>query len=474
MSSAIATVAYIVLVLGLFWLDRNPKVRTSSALWIPVVWLLLASSRSVAQWLTTGQQVGPMPSADQYAMEGSLIDRIVYTGLLVIGLILLINRRKQVGRILQANGPVLVFFGYCAVSLLWSDYPDVAFKRWTKALGDLVMVLVVVSDREPYAAVKRLLSRLTFLLIPFSVLFIKYYPELGKGYGRWDYKSIYTGVTTNKNSLGVICLFLGAASLWRFLAAYHEPRSAPRSRQLLAHGIILAMVFWLFWMANSMTSLSCFLLAAIVMIAASSRAVFRRPAIVPILITAILLVSVVVLLLGLDPGILRTMGRDPTLTDRTEIWSTILASAGNPWVGTGFESFWLGPRLQKIWSSFSWQPFEAHNGYIEIYLNLGWTGIALLALVLATGYRTVMAAWRRQHPASSLMLAYFVIALIYNFTEAAFFRMMAPAWIFLLLAITAIPQRLPPATRKFLHHLPPAQDRAEVAASAAVAAEEFV
>lgn len=474
MPPLIATAVYIVLILGLFWLDRDRKARTSAALWIPVTWLLLASSRSLAQWIMVGQPTGPMPPADQYAMEGSPIDRIVYTGLLAIGLIVLATRGRQIGRILRANGPILLFFGYCALSLLWSDYPDVAFKRWTKALGDLVMVLVVVSDREPYAAIKRLLSRLTFLLIPVSVLLIKYYPEIGKGYGRWDYQAVYTGVTTNKNALGAICLFLGAASLWRFLSAYREPRSGSRKRQLVAHGVILVMVFWLFWMANSMTSLSCFLLAAIVMMAASSKAVFRKPIIVPIFVGAILLVSVGVLLLGQYPGILQTMGRNSTLTDRTEIWSTILSSAGNPLVGTGFESFWLGPRLQKIWASFSWQPFEAHNGYLEIYLNLGWMGIVLLALVLAIGYRTVMAAWRRKQPASSLMLAYFVVALIYNFTEAAFFRMMAPAWIFSLLAITAIPQRSTLADRRLLHQLPTRPGRAELPVSAAVVTEESV
>ena len=86
------------------------------------------------------------------------------------------------------------------------------------------------------------------------------------------------------------------------------------------------------------------------------------------------------------------MGRNPTLTDRTEVWSVILNQAGNPWVGTGFESFWLGPRLDRIWSIYSWHPGEAHNGYIEIYLNLGWTGLVLLAVVIATGYRTVIAA----------------------------------------------------------------------------------
>ena len=73
------------------------------------------------------------------------------------------------------------FSSTALVSLLWSDFPDVAFKRWTKALGDLVMVLVVLSDREPISAVKRLFSRTEFLLIPLSVLLIKYYPTLGRG-----------------------------------------------------------------------------------------------------------------------------------------------------------------------------------------------------------------------------------------------------------------------------------------------------
>lgn len=48
------------------------------------------------------------------------------------------------------------------------------------------------------------------------------------------------------------------------------------------------------------------------------------------------------------------------------------------------------------------------------------------------------------------MLAYFVIGIIFNFTEAAFFRIMHPVWFVLLLAITRIPdvqrpRQLPPS-----------------------------
>ena len=150
-----------------------------------------------------------------------------------------------------------------------------AFKRWTKALGDLVMVLVVLSDREPSAAFERLLAWASFLLIPLSVLIIKYYPVIGRGYDRWDGRAFYTGVTLNKNTLGSICLLFGLASVWRLLIAYQDRKGTARTRRLLAHGVILVMVLWLFWMANSMTSLSCFLIGIVLLLVGNLRAVVQ-------------------------------------------------------------------------------------------------------------------------------------------------------------------------------------------------------
>jgi exopolysaccharide production protein ExoQ len=470
MPPGIATTVYALLILGLFWLDRDRKVRTSGALWIPVIWVSIACSRSVAQWLLLS---APLESPDQL-LEGNPIDRLVYTVLMAVGLIVLFNRRRQVGRLLRANGPILLFFLYCALSLLWSDYPDVAFKRWTKALGDMVMVLVVLSDREPYIALKRLLARSAYILIPSSILLIKYFPNLARAYDKWDGLTHYLGVTTNKNTLGAICLLFGLGSAWRFLAAYQDKGSTGRIRLLIAHGAILAMVLWLFQITNSMTSLSCFLLGSGLLLAMNYRSVVGRPAVLQILVLVVILVCASVLFLGLDPSILAAMGRSPTLTDRTEVWHLLLSVAGNPLFGTGFESFWLGPRLQKVWSVYSWQPLEAHNGYIEVFLNLGWTGVLLLAIVIATAYRTVMVAWRRNSPMASLCLAYFVVGVIYNFTEAAFFRMMTPVWIFFLLAITRLPElphsNVPTSEQESLQH----QYLADLPANRGNVSEEIV
>jgi O-antigen ligase len=116
----------------------------------------------------------------------------------------------------------------------------------------------------------------------------------------------------------------------------------------------------------------------------------------------------------------------------------------NPLVGTGFESFWLGSRLEKMWSIYWWHPNEAHNGYLEVYLTLGWIGIALFAVFLIAGYRNIIAGFRRDPDIARLKLAFFVIVLIYNFTESAI-RETNPIWIMLLLAIVAVPEVLAPA-----------------------------
>ena len=94
----IATFIFIVGILGLFFLNRDPEEKTSKALWIPVVWLLIIGSRPVSVWL----QMAPPSSADQY-LDGSPLDRNVYIGLLALGLIVLFNRRTAVAKLLRSN-----------------------------------------------------------------------------------------------------------------------------------------------------------------------------------------------------------------------------------------------------------------------------------------------------------------------------------------------------------------------------------
>jgi exopolysaccharide production protein ExoQ len=431
MSPQVATALCFAFILGLFWIARDKATRTSMALWIPVIWLSIASSRMVSQWLLMTP-----PSETSPLLDGSPLDRNILTSLLAAGLAVLLSRGRKTLELLRANWPILLFCSYCAASMLWSDFPQVAFRRWIKSLGDLIMVMVVLTEEDPNAAVKRLLARVTIVLFPLSILLIKYYGELGRTYSYGDWQPIFTGVTADKNMLGMICLLLGLATVWRLIGLL---RSRPRKyRQVMAFLVILSMGLWLLKMARSSTALACFMLGVTTLLAME---LFVRGQRVRVhLITSGLIC--VALLVALFPDLytlaVESFGRKTNLTGRTELWALLLTMDANPILGTGFESFWLGDRLQRIWQVYWWHPNESHNGYLETYLNLGWVGLALLVNVICFGYKNIIASLRQSAETTGLRFAYLLVVPLYNFSEAAF-RTFNPVWICFLLAVVAAP-----------------------------------
>jgi len=434
-----ATFVFALGICGLFWLDRDRNARTSIALWLPAIWLMIAGSRPVSTWL----QMAPPKLPESY-VEGSPFDRAVYTGLLLVGLVVLFRRQKGVLRFLRVNWPLALFVFYCAVSIAWSDFPEVAVKRWIKSIGDYVMILIVLTDADPFAALKRVLARAGFVLLPLSVLVIKYYPDIGRAYAaHWEGTAYFVGVAADKNMLGMACLVFGLSSWWRFLREFQCERAERKKGSLIAHGALVAMTVWLFWMANSMTSLACFVMASALLVVTSSPRIVRRRMLVHVFVAFVLTFCFCVLFLNVGSFLLTAVGRNPTLTGRTDLWATLIALAPNPLLGAGFESFWLGPRLEKLWSIYWWQPNESHNGYLEVYLNLGWLGVAFFAGAVLAGYRNAIGLLKTDPDSGRLRLAYLVVGLAYNLTEAAI-RTADLMWLAFLLALIAVPKATVP------------------------------
>jgi exopolysaccharide production protein ExoQ len=438
MSPLISALVFFFAILTLFKLDAEPKSRTSPALWLSVAWLLINGSRPLTAWFESSSLV----LSAQNLEEGNPLDRNVYLVILIAAVIVLIGRRARVAKILRANRAIPLFLFYCAVSIAWSDYSFVSFKRWIKLVGDFAMVLIVLTDPDRSSAIKRVLTRVAFILIPVSVLLIKYYPELAIYYDPWTGRRMVSGVAVDKNMLGMTCLVFGLGVFFQVFSLYLDKKNRVRTRRLIAQGIVLAMVFWLFNQADSMTSFSCFIMGSVVVAAMSVFKMTRKPGMVHLLVGGLIGASFSTLFLHIGSGALETMGRNPTLTGRTEIWAGLLQFSGNPLIGTGFDSFWLGTRLQRIWAAGGqlYGINESHNGYLETYLNLGWIGVALLAVFIVAGYRDIIRSLR-QDPDTRIRLAFFVVAVIYNFTEAAF-RATCSIWFVFVLATTAVPSLL--------------------------------
>jgi exopolysaccharide production protein ExoQ len=138
---------------------------------------------------------------------------------------------------------------------------------------------------------------------------------------------------------------------------------------------------------------------------------------------------------GLSDLFFQLLGKDRTFTDRTLVWQDCLQIHINPILGAGFESFWLGDRLKTMWAKWDWRPNEAHNGYLETYLNLGVLGVAiLLALLLATFWKARRELLTNFH-FGRYRVGFLFALLIYNWTEASF-KALHPMWfVFYIIAL---------------------------------------
>ncbi len=361
-----------------------------------------------------------MGTAAQAFEEGNSLDRTVFFVLILLAIGILISRSFNWGDFIFRNISLVAFILFALVSVLWSEAPFVSFKRWYRDLGNYVVILVVLSDPHPLEAICTLLRRLCYLLITLSIVFIKYFPQLGKHYSEWTGVAEYAGVATSKNMLGVLCLVSGIFFFWDTVTRWSDRKERRMKRIIIVNFAFMAMTLWLLNLANSATSRVCLAIGVMVIVAARSGWAKRHPGLLKTLIPASFCLYLI-LAFGFDINgdLAGAVGRDPTLTDRTFIWKLVLSMHTNPLVGAGYESFWLGRRLQRIWE-LSGPINESHNGYLEVYLNLGFIGVFLLVGFLITSYRNMCQQLISLPAIASLNIAVWTVMLFYNITEAAF------------------------------------------------------
>jgi len=417
MPPQLALLAWAGFVFFLFWRETRQPSHVSRALWIPLIWVLITGSRFVSQWLEIW---GLMPGGGGGDPgEGSPLDALVFLALIVAGFMVLRRRQVKLSVLLRNNWWLAAFFIYCFLAVTWSDFPFVALKRWIKVLGHPIMALVVLTDPDPDEAFRRLFKRAAYVLITGSLLCIKYFPGIGRGFDGWTGQAFNQGVNLNKNELGYVCMLTGLFFVWNFLqAGRYTDRKLRRDERLLSAGF-LVLIVWLLDMSDSATSLVCAVAGIGMMVVLGWRWINKR-FLGTYIVAGVLLFGIAESVFGVYENTLKMLGRNVTLTDRTEVWKDVLELTEDPILGAGFESFWLGERLEKMWAKWPWHPTQAHNGYIETYINLGAVGVVLLILLAVGTFKKIQRMLLWDFEFGRLRMGFLVAILIYNYTEAAF------------------------------------------------------
>ena len=439
MPPKIAALLSILLILYLFWVDRKKNEGVSKAIWIPSIWMFISGSRFVSHWINLGRPV----MSEGSSMEGSPLDRVVFMFLILAGIMILKRRKLNWNELLTKNTWIWLFFLFGVISIYWSDYPFVSFKRWIKSLGTVIMALVIITEERPSQAVGVILKRLAFVLLPLSILFIKYYPLLGRAYN-WMGMPMFTGVAGQKNGLGAICLLSSIYFSWELLLNRRYCNESGQRLHYSIYIIIIPMIVWLLYKANSATSLACVVVVICLFLLSRLPAVTQKPhRILFIGIAFIFVFGTLELFFDVKDTVIVMLGRRPDLTTRVPMWKDLLTMAGNPIIGVGYESFWLGARQDMIKNLWGYSN-QAHNGYLEVYLNLGVIGLFIVTAWILTGVIKVAHLLSIDYPVAILRLSFIVVAVLYNITEATLDGV-SNIWLLLFLGIMEIG---PPIQRK--------------------------
>jgi O-antigen ligase len=430
LSPRLALFLTLALIVFLFRRDIREKPNVSGALWLPLLWMVLICSRGFTGWLNI---FGLHVSGGSSVEEGSPLDACCYLAMAIAGFCVLCKRQVNLSEIVWNNGWLIAFFLYCFISIAWSDFPFISFKRYTKIFGHPIMALIVLTEPDPEEALRRLMKRCAYVVVPVSILWIKYYPHLGRSVSPWGFM-MNKGIAIHKNMLGADCLILGFFFFWYWLQTWRTERNTRRRNELRLIAGFLIGIAWLLRQAHSATSTICLFVAILMVLFVGIRSI-NKNFIGTYMLAALVLIGAAELSFGISGELSETLGRGSELSGRKVLWTALLGLNTNPILGTGFESFWLGERLQQLEGIFYFIPNEAHNGYLEIYLDLGLIGLFLLIGLFVTTFWKIRLELFRNFEWARYRLGFLAAVLLYNWTEAAFRTFNPICFVFYLIAI---------------------------------------
>jgi O-antigen ligase len=432
-------------VIAIAWLlrrDARERIGVSPATWLVVAWIVIHGTRPVTSWFATTEH----PLLPQSYDEGNAVEALVNLGLIVGGLLVLGGRRVRLAEVIKANRVLMIVYLFWLLSMLWSDYPVITLKRWIKDVGNIVMALVVLSGWDPGETIRAICVRCAYVVIPLSAVLIRFYPGVGRAYVGYDSSErMYVGVTANKNALGVLVFVLALFVLWDVLEVRRRRRAG--MSVLAARAAVLVMCWYLLIVADSVTSLIGAAIGSALLLVFGISWIKRRPARLEMLaVSAVMLLLVLDWAVDVRETLIRSLGRDLTLTTRTEVWPLLMRYQENPLLGAGFNSFWAGERLMLSYERLG-GIIQAHNGYLETYLNGGWLGVGLLLALVAASYWRIRISLRQGQGEAAMRFVILVVAIIYNYSEASFFKV-GPLWLVTILAMMEYRARARPVMER--------------------------
>lgn len=370
-------------------------------------------------------------------------------GVYVVAAVLLVARWKRLIRVTVHAQLLWFLIGTCLISVLWSSAPDLTTRRGVALVGTTLFG-VYFGTRFSMEEQLRLLGWTLTISGVLSVLFVFGLPEYGISSA--PHQGAWRGVFVHKNVLGRV-MVLGTMVFVLFATTTRRYWWLAWGGFLLCAGLVL--------FSTSKTAL--LILVALMAVYALCRILrWHYSVAAPFLIATVALGTYIALWVGSNfEPVLDALGKDATLTGRTVLWDAVRDMIRErPWFGYGYSGFWLGWEgpSAEVWYETGWEPPHSHNGYLDLWLALGFVGLLLFLLGFAWWYFRASTWIIRERAVEALWPVMFLtFMLLYNITESAILIHNSIFWVLYVSTVLSMivqPERQmrPSRQHRSLHH----------------------
>lgn len=358
--------------------------------------------------------------------EGSTVRQYVWSLVFLVSILVLLFHKKKAIQTINTIEPLFwVLLAYAGVSIAWSPYPFISFKRYFQLAGVVLIGVAACAVKSTDKDIVDIIRAPLTVLLSISWVIVWLWPDQGL-----DNDNAWRGFMSHKNQLGQLGLL--TAIIWFFSVRL---RSTPRLISVLFISMALLTVLF----SHSSTNLIVILLVA--------AWIFLKNVSLRGLKPLLLATATVLLLVGLFAAVVvgvpspetvtdflfESVGRESSLTGRTHLWGLIGEEIGAHFIlGTGYGGFWQGRYGMSAWlvSRLNWgPPAQAHNGYLDLLNELGLAGF-LIFIAWALRYVIRLQKLRsRSEQRAQFPAVFFFALLVQNISETSILRTTHLLWI---------------------------------------------
>ena len=357
------------------------------------------------------------------------LNQLVFGLLFIISIVMIYSKKSKAIEFIKREKFLFIFLAWCFLTILWSEYPFVSFKRYIQFFTAVSIPLsYFLYVKESEKAIQILYYILAaYVLVSLATIFT--IPMARNEYGFWR------GIHTDKNGFGQISLIL-------FIFFYIYIPKCVSLKSKVINVFFISASFVLLIGSRSSTPLLTFIILFVVWILFQIDKLFEPIGIrktLSIILTVCgigLIFSILLVLPEQLEAVIGVTGKDLSFTGRAYIWKDIWVYVQDHFfLGAGYQGFWIinSPSLEELYQTYIWLPTQSHNGYLDILNEVGAIG-AFLFLLLIINYFVNLSKLKIDQPWKWFVFA----AIILNITESKFMSGKAPTAAMFIISYLAL------------------------------------